>query len=321
MTRRVDISWKTVLFITAFLLALWVVYLILDIILVVFVAFILMSAIFPLVIRLERWRVPRPLAILIIFILIISIIGGILTVGFTPLINQTSSLSHELAGAVTTVIRSNYVDQSVIQEQASNVSRQLISYSFSALQNVISLISVMVITFYLLLEKERFEHRITTLFVGQQQKITDMIVMIENKLGAWLRGQLVLSVIIGVCVYVGLTLLSVPYALPLAIIAAIMEVVPVIGPIISAIPAVLIALATSPFLAGLVVGLYIAIQQVENHLVVPQVMRAAVGLNPLLVILSVSVGGRLLGVAGALLAVPIAVVIQVIVKEILKERE
>ena len=133
-----------------------------------------------------------------------------------------------------------------------------------------------------------------------------------------MRGQLILSLLIGTTTFIGLTLLGVEYALPLAIIAGLLEVVPVIGPIISGIPAVLVALTVSPLLAVLVGGLYLAIQQVESHVIVPQVMKRAVGLNPLLVILAVSVGTRLLGISGALLAVPIAVVIQVVAKEILQ---
>src|SRR4029079_13441085 len=107
---------------------------------------------------------------------------------------------------------------------------------------------------------------------------------------------------------IALFLIHVPYALPLAILAGLLEVLPVIGPIISAIPAVLIALLTSPLQAGLVALAYLLIQQAESHVIVPQVMKKAVGLNPLIVILAVSIGGKLLGIPGALLAVPISVV-------------
>jgi predicted PurR-regulated permease PerM len=136
-----------------------------------------------------------------------------------------------------------------------------------------------------------------------------------------MRGQLALSFIIGGAAYLGLSILSVPYALPLAILAGIMEVVPVIGPIVSAIPAILIAYLISPFLALMVALIYFVIQQLENHLIVPQVMNKAVGLNPLVVILAIAIGGRLLGISGALLAVPITVVIQIITEDILNNEE
>ena len=130
-----------------------------------------------------------------------------------------------------------------------------------------------------------------------------------------------MSVIIGLLSYIGLTVLGIPYALPLSLIAGVLEVIPVIGPIISAIPAILIAVVFSPFLGLGVAALYFVIQQLENHLIVPQVMKRAVGLNPLVVILAIAIGSKLLGLAGALLAVTLAVVGQIIVTEIIEERK
>ncbi|KKS14295.1 MAG: hypothetical protein UU67_C0003G0017 [Candidatus Daviesbacteria bacterium GW2011_GWB1_41_5] len=173
----------------------------------------------------------------------------------------------------------------------------------------------------MLLDREKIENYATSFFGVRQEKVQKILRLVEEKLGAWLRGQVVLSLLIGAMTYAGLLILGVEFALPLAILAGLLEVVPVIGPIIAAIPAVLLALTVSPFQAGLVTGLYVAIQQLEGHVVVPQVMRRAVGLNPLLVILAISVGGRLLGIGGALLAVPIAVVIQLVLQETLKVEE
>lgn len=318
MTRRVDISYKTVFFITAFLLSLWVLYLIRDIILLVFIAFILMSALASPVDRLVKFKVPRPIAIFLIFLLLFLVLIATLGVGFTPLIRQTNSLSQKLAEALSGLLKANFVDQTIIQRELSNLSSNIINFTVNVFESLIAFVSVIVITFYLLLDREMLESRATTLFINRQDQVKKLLRKIEDKLGAWLRGQLVLSVLVGAMVYVGLLILGVEFALPLAIIAGILEVVPVIGPIIAAIPAVLITLTVSPILAGIVAGLYLAIQQVEGHVIVPQVMKRAVGLNPLLVILAVTVGGRLLGVAGALLAVPIVVVIEVILQEVLK---
>ncbi len=140
-------------------------------------------------------------------------------------------------------------------------------------------------------------------------------------MGAWVRGQLFLSLVIGVLVYIGLFLLNVPYALTLAIAAGVLEVVPVIGPIVASIPGILLAFTISPVLALGVAVMYFVVQQLENHLIVPQVMGRAVGLNPLVVILAIAVGSRLLGIMGALLAVPLTVVLQIIVLEVLLEKE
>lgn len=315
MTKRIDISSKTVIFIAAFGILLWVLFHILDIILLFFVAFILMSALTPLVERLRRWRVPKIIAVLLVFFLTMGTIIGLLTAGLSPLVSQTNNLIQRLGETVNLLLQANIIDQTVIQQEASKFSAQVVTFTVDLFKNLISWVSVLVVTIYMLFDREKMEDFATSFFGGRQEQIRKLLQKIEDKLGAWLRGQAVLSAVVGLLVYIGLALLGVEFALPLAIIAGLLEVVPVIGPIIAAIPAVLIGFTVSPLFAALIAGLYLAVQQLENHIIVPQVMKRAVGLNPLLVILAVSVGGRLLGITGALLAVPIAVVIQLILQE------
>lgn len=315
MTRRIDISSKTVIFVAAFGILLWILVHILDIILLFFVAFILMSALNPLVERLRRWKVPKILAVLVVFLLTLGGIIGLLTAGLSPLVSQTSNLVQRLVETVNSLLQTNIVDQSVIQQEVSKFSAQVVSITLDVFKNLISWVSVLVVTIYMLFDREKMENYVTSFFGERQDKVKSLLRKIEDKLGAWLHGQLLLSAVVGILVYIGLVILGVEFALPLAIIAGLLEVVPVIGPIISAIPAILVGLTVSPLFAVLIGGLYLAVQQIENQIIVPQVMKRAVGLNPLLVILAVSVGGRLLGIAGALLAVPIAVVIQLIIQE------
>lgn len=315
MTRRIDISAKTVIFIAAFGILLWILFHILDIILLFFVAFIFMSALTPLVELLRGWRVPKIIAVLLVFFLAIALIVILLTAGLSPLISQTSNLIQRLGETINSLVKTNVIDQSVIQQEASRYSTQVVSFTVDLFKNLISWVSVLVVTIYMLFDREKMEKYATSFFGERQEQIRSLLQKIEDKLGAWLRGQVILSVVVGTLVYLGLFILGVEYALPLAIIAGLLEVVPMIGPIISAIPAILIGLTVSPLFAAIIAGLYLAIQQVENQIIVPQVMKRAVGLNPLLVILAVSIGGRLLGIAGALLAVPIAVVIQLIIQE------
>lgn len=315
MTHKIDISHKTIIFITLFLISLWVVYLILDVILLLFLSFILVSALTPAVDKLTKWKIPKPLAILAIFILIIGALSGLIAVGLTPLINQTSNLAQRLADTVTSLLQANFVDESIIRQEFADISRRVVNFILGLFENLIAFATVLVLTFYLLLERERLEDFAVSFAPSRQEQIKNLIGKIEEKLGAWLRGQIILSVFVGVLYYIGLTALGIDYALPLAILGALLEIIPIIGPIIAAVPAVLLGLTISPLLAALVAGFYLAIQQVESHVVVPQVMKRAVGLNPILVILAVTVGARLLGIGGALLAVPIAVVIQVFLQE------
>ncbi len=321
MPRKIEVSYKTIIFIAVFLFAIWVTYQILDLIMLLFVAIIFTSALSPVIDFLMKYKIPKPLGIALTYIVVLAVLILLLTISFTPLIVQTSNLIAVLPKTINNMAAFGHFDPNVVTSGLPDISKNIFSFSKTIFDNFITIIFILVLTFYLLLEKRDVENRLATLFVGSEERIIKLLEQIEEKLGAWLRGQLFLSLIVGVLVYLGLTLLQIPYALPLAILAGMMEVVPVIGPIISAIPAILIALTISPVLGGGAAAMYFVVQQLENHIIVPQVMKKAVGINPLLVIIAVAVGGRLLGFGGALLAVPIAVVLQIIVTDIISERK
>lgn len=321
MPQKIDISHKTIIFIALFILAGWLVYLILDLLIILFVSVILVSALAPLVNFFVRLKLHKALSIALTYIIIIAVMAIILAGILPPLIEESSKLIANFPSILSKVFDITGINESVLQTELSSISKNAFSLTLAAFDNVLTLIFLLVVTFYLLLERESLEHRLSNLFVGHEDRSKRLMVQIEEKLGSWLRGQMFLSLIIGVISYIGLTVLNVPYALPLAIFAGIMEVVPVIGPIVSAIPAIGLALTVSPIL-GLGVGaMYFVIQQLENNLIVPQVMKRAVGLNPLVVILAIAVGSRLLGVSGALLAVPFAVVLQIVATEIIESRK
>lgn len=319
MVRKVDISHKTIFFIAGFLGSLWALFQIRDVIILLFIAIIFMSALAPVVDYLEKFKLPKSLAIGVSYIIVLAIIVGLLYIVSIPLVEQTTNLTQSLPSRIQHLLpEAGPINRSVIEQQLANASKNAIDFTFTIFNNFIAFISLAVLTFYLLLERDKLDHLISQFFVGKEEQTRRIVRRIEDKLGAWLRGQLALSLIIGVLVYIVLFLFAIPYALPLAILAGILEIVPVIGPIISAIPAVLIAYLISPVLALMVGIAFFIIQQLENNFIVPQVMKKAVGLNPLIVILAVSIGGKLLGIAGALLAVPITVVIQILIQDVLK---
>ncbi|MCL4365980.1 AI-2E family transporter [Patescibacteria group bacterium] len=318
MPQKIDISHKTIIFTALFILALWITYLIRDLLIILFVAVIFVSALAPLVKFLVKLKLPKILSIAITYIIIIAIIAVIIISIVPTLVEQSSRLIVAAPGLLAQFFNITNLDKSVFSSELTSISRNLFSVTLSLFDNLLAIIFVLVITFYLLLEREKLESRIASLFKNKEDRVGKLIVKIEERLGAWLQGQLILSLVIGILSYIGLTILSIPFALPLAMIAGIMEVIPVIGPIISALPAIFIALTISPVLSIGVAAMFFVIQQMEGHLIVPQVMKRAVGLNPLIVILAIAIGGRLLGIAGALLAVPMAVVIQIIATEIIE---
>jgi predicted PurR-regulated permease PerM len=323
MTRKVEISQSTILFTFGFLAFIWAIYQILEVIILLFAAIILMSALAPIVDWLSlKLKLPKVAAIGVCYIMIVVVIAAIFIPVINPLINQTSNLIQSSPRIVNQILPENGpIDRSLIQNQLSNLSSNAFTFTLSLLNAVIAAISVAVLTFYLLMERHRLDELIGHFAIGHQERAKRLAHKIQDKLGSWMRGQLILSFIIGSCVFVLLLILNIPYMLPLAILAGILEVVPTIGPIISAIPAALIAYLISPANAVFVIIGFFVIQQIENSIVVPQVMKKAVGLNPLIVILAVAIGSKLLGVMGALLAVPIAVVVQIALEEVVGLKE
>ncbi len=322
--RKVDISHKTIFFIAGFLALLWAIFNIRDLILIVFTAVIIVSAVAPLVDLISKWRIPRTLAIAIVYILVLGALIGIITLGITPITTQTFFLVQKLTYSLNNISQNYHINTTSFETQIPNLSQNIITFTTDIFQGFITLVLIVVISIYLMIDKGRVESRFASLFGEKSARIEKLTHRIESKLGAWLRGQLFLSLVIGVFIYAGLLLIGIEFALPLAIIAGLFEVVPFFGPILSAIPAVLLGFINGPVTAGVVLLLYIVVQQIESHVLVPQVMKKAVWLNPLVVILAIAIGDILLGISGALLAVPIAVVCQVIIDDYLhdgKEKE
>lgn len=321
MSHKIDVSHKTIIFIALFLLALWIIFLVRDLLIILFIAIIFVSALSPLVNFFIRFKFPKIISIALTYAIIIAIVTGLVVSIVPPMIEQSSRLIVASPSLLAQFFNTTNLDRSIFSQELSNLSKNLFSITLSIFDNLITIIFLLVISFYMLLEKESLENRFASFFGSKEDRVRKLILKIEEKLGAWLQGQLILSLLIGLLTYIGLTILNIPYALPLALVAGIMEVIPVIGPIISALPAIFLALTISPFLSAIVAIMYLVIQQVENNLIVPQVMKRAVGLNPLIVILAIAIGSRLLGIAGALLAVPLAVVIQIIAAEVISEKQ
>ncbi|MBU1166798.1 AI-2E family transporter, partial [Patescibacteria group bacterium] len=192
---------------------------------------------------------------------------------------------------------------------------------YSLFGGLFSFILVFVLSFYFLIEENGFKKFIKS-FVPQRQKsyVMGLVGRIQIQMGRWLRGQLFLGLVIGIVTYIVLSLLGVRYALVLAILAGLLEIVPYIGPVISAVPAILLALLQSPLTALFVLIAYIIIQQLENHFLVPKIMSKAVGLNPLVIILVILAGAKIAGIGGAIVAVPAATALSVILGDVFEDR-
>lgn len=314
---KIEVSYRTIVFVFAFLAGVWALVQIRDILFLLFIAFLLMTAIRPLVVILEKIRIPRVISILLVYSIVFGLFGVSLAGTIPLLVSQSTKFITDLPGFAAQVLPFWNIDVTTLTRQIAPISENIVKVTVGIFSNIVTTLTVLVFTFYFLLERPRASQTLIPL-VGESMtsKTLDVLRKIEKKLGAWVRGELFLMMTIGVLSYIGLTILHIDFALPLAIIAGVLEIVPTIGPIVSAIPAILVALATSPFLALTVAALYFIIQQLENNLLVPFVMKKSVGFSPLVTILSVMIGGRFAGVVGAILAVPLVLVIQTVVNEL-----
>ncbi|MDP1721865.1 MAG: AI-2E family transporter [Candidatus Gottesmanbacteria bacterium] len=318
MTSKIEISHKTIIFTVIFLLALWVLFQIKDILFLIFIAFILMTALRPLVDWLAWVRIPRVLTILLIYGIVFGFFGVSFAGTIPTLVIQSTKFVQELPTFLEKVLPYWNIDARSLSQQIAPISENIVKLTVGIFSNLLTTLTVLVFTFYFLLERRKVEDMlVNTMGEEAADRIIRTLKEVESRLGAWVNGQLFLMILIGVLVYLGLTLLHVEFALPLAIIAGVLEIVPMIGPIVSAVPAVLVALTISPFLALSVVALYFIVQQVENNIFVPLVLKKSVGLSPIVTIFALMVGARLAGVVGAVLAVPVVLVLQSLLRAFL----
>jgi len=331
--QTINISTSTILRTVIILLALVFLYLIRDIVLVIFVAVVIAAAINGPVSWLQRNKVPRLLGVLFIYLLLFLIIGLIITLIFPPLADQIRQLAAHFPSLVEKVGLSlqqwwqDYDLENNLQSFLGRISDKLTQAASSVLSTTINLfggfvsaIVVLVISFYLSIQERGAKRFLVSLTPAEHQAyLAGLIDRIESKIGSWLRGQLVLMLIIGLLIFIGLYFLGIKYALVLALIAALFEIIPYIGPVLAALPAVILAFIQSPLLALLTVALYVVVQQLENYLLAPQIMRKAVGLNSVVIIIALLIGGKLAGILGIVLAVPVAAAIAEFLKDLQKK--
>lgn len=316
MPRKVEISHRTIIFIAFFLISLWLFFQVRQIILLVYISSILMVAVNPLATRLEKFRIPRSWAILLCYFLFLTILSLIIGSLLPALVEQTRRLLEHLP-LFSETLDFAQIDQNAISGQLGSLPEKLLKFITGLFSNFVALFTLMVVTYYLLIERKNLDRYLLIIFGDKNNNLAGRIISkIEHQLGAWVRGQVILCTVVGFMTYIGLRFLGVDFALPLSLLAAILEIVPNIGPVLSAIPAILIGVTISPLSAIAIGALYFLVQQLENYLIVPSVMGRVVNLSPLVVILSLMIGFKIGGLFGAVLAVPTVLILRVIILEI-----
>jgi predicted PurR-regulated permease PerM len=292
-----------------------------EVLLLIFVSLVLAAAFQPIV---KKWsgKIGKPFSVILLLLIFFSLVTGFAYLVVPPLVDQTKQLANNLPEYISRfqAFRSHFpvVERwiSSISSSLTNATGSFISITAGFFGGVVSFFTVIILTLYFLLDERFFINMGHGLFPeGKIDNVINVVKKISTKVGAWLRGQIALGLIIGLISYIGLAIIGVPYAVTIAVIAGVLEIVPAVGPFIAGTLAVLIALSVSPLTALFVVIFYIIIQQLENNFLVPKIMQKAVGLPPAIIIVALLIFGKLLGIMGAILAVPILGILFVLYEE------
>ncbi len=330
-----SIVWKTILI----LLALWFVYFIKDILLLLFLSIILISAAGPIIDRMEAKKINRILAVVLLYAVFVLFILFILSL-VIPVLNQEIQLIGKVLPEYfssinvfiknITALAATYNFEENINQILSN-STNALGNSFSNIfsntleffSNIFKALVVFSLAFYMLIKKDGTRSFVSSIVPKKEhrERVLFLLNKIQKKMGHWLIGQFLLMLIIFTLEFIALSFLRVPFALVLALLGGLLEIVPYIGPLIAFVPAVLIGATVSPWTGLFVAIVYIAIQQMENHLIVPLLMKKVVGLNPVVIILSLLVGAKLAGVLGIVLAVPFVTAAKIVLEDFLNKKE
>ncbi len=285
----------------------------------------------------QQYHIPRGLAILLVFTLTALLLMILTTSVLLPIVSEFNNFVIDLpklANKIKTLTL-------VLAEQAKTVQvpdniRQLIedgmsgtaAYGIGLVRNginaififatqVIELVVVPVLAYYFLKDWRTLKAAVINLVSRSAQvRLAGIIDELAAVVSNYIRGQILISCLMGFLVFAGMYFLKVDYPIVLGLLAALTETIPIIGPIIGAIPAILLAYLASPLLAVKVAAFYIILHQVENHIVVPNIMGHTIDLHPIMVIISLLIGGQLYGIAGMILAVPVAALLKVILRHL-----
>ena len=327
------VVWATLVFVSV-ILCFWLLYRFYQVIFILFITIVIGTVIRPLVNWLYQRGLSRIAGVVLVYLILFILLMGFLWLLFPLIFEQSSTLAREIPDYYQSlrawVINSpnqlfmrlgqllppvlpklNPVQQT--GEDAVASAGQVLGYIMMTAQAIFVIIVVMVLTLYWTLDGPRMIKSFLLLIPqDQRESIGELILAMESKVGLYIAGQGVLCLVISIVALIAYMLIGLPNALVLALAAGVMEAVPMIGPLLGAIPAALVALSIAPDKLVWVIVATIVIQQLENSLLVPRIMRKAVGVNPFVTLLALFAFSSLFGLAGALMAIPIAAIIQLV---------
>lgn len=315
---KIEISSKTIIFTVGFILLLGVIWLIKDLIFSLFIAFIIAGALKPGVDFLEKFKLPRTIASFITYLLFIFIIYGVFSLIIPPLLSEMIFLFKNLPSIIKSILpKSNFIiNFDFLTQNIPGIANQTLTVIKNVFSNAIFVTSTLFFGFYFLLEKNLERILLSNFFEEIEiSKIEFISHRAQKRMSSWFWGEVILMIVVGTMTYIGLTIIGMKYVLALSVLAGLLEVIPSLGPITSSIPAILIGLSYSPIIGLYCTILYLIVQQLENNLIVPVIMKKVTGLHPIITLIAMVIGGKLAGIMGVLLAVPSTMFVETILIE------
>ncbi|MEX1014463.1 MAG: AI-2E family transporter [Candidatus Paceibacterota bacterium] len=328
---QIELSWNLLWQIMIFLGIIILFYVSRQAIGVLFASIILSLGLDPIVSFFERRGINRLIGTIIVFLLAMLIFAIAMYFIVPIFIVEASSFVTQFNDVISAMLGFG-IPESVIEAFSANLNKILSFITStngtlgnaigSVITNIVLAITTIIITFYLSVEKNGTERLLEIILPRIYEKpVLKVFSKFKEKIRVWLVAQLGLSLIVGTVVSVGLWLLGVEYALVLGIIAAVLELVPVVGPILSGFIAFLIAIANSFALGIYVLIFFFVVQQLENNVLIPMIMRKAMRIHPVMVLVALLAGGQAAGLVGILLAVPVALMAQEIFNYLAHQKE
>lgn len=323
MDKQIVISIKTIILFLLLLLGIFIIYRLGPIIGIILLAILLVVSMeqpvryFRKMILFNK-KISRGLAVLISYSLFVLILLAILTFMVPPLVIELQKMILNLPYMIESIKVPEGWQSSVSEmlPDTSKISSGVITATFSIFSNFATFLSVLVISIYMSLDWENIKKGFVSLFPKKSEDIVqETIDDVEKNVGAWIKGQMVLMLVVGLASFVGLSILGIRYSVGLALLAGIFEAIPNVGPVLSAIVAGLIGFTDSSIKGIGVVSLFVIIQQLENNILVPKIMGRVSGFSPLVILLALLIGANFFGIIGAVCAIPVTMTIFTILKK------
>lgn len=324
---KIDISLNIILKVLLIILSLGFLYLIRDIIAIFLVAIVIKSALNPIIRKFQDWKISRTYSVILVYFLFFITVISLLSFVVPIFIHQFQEFFKIFPKLINEVVPKSFdISEKLrkfdLEGNLFNSLGGIFDKTLNFVTGVISSLAVVSLSFYMSLEENGLKKSFIALTPKEYKKyMAHVIDEIYSSFGKWMTGLLITMLFVGLLYFVGLSILNIPFAILLALIGGLLEIIPYFGPIVAGIPAIILGFSQSPLIGVSVLVIYWLINLIENNILVPKIMNKAVGLSPVIVMLALLVGGKLGGMLGLFLAVPLAGAVNVLAKDFLNNRE